>query len=335
MKTKKNSFSKIITFCVLSLFLITNMILFTSCDNGNSPNDNTNEEQNNNAPTDYCKICDGVQDKDHQHDYCDECDGIQTTPHTCPVELKAEVEHIGNGTYTIANFMVHNDEVTPSDSIQDKVNAWIPLAETHIKTFVNNFDNSGNNSELQNLIDVLKEDSTYKVNNTTGFDPIINKLNNACSPIFQNVISKVNDETGLDQCNIIGYYKAFANEAKKKATSIYYNAYYQYDENYKLNALDAYNFASDSYAIEKDAYGNVTNAVFNPEITNKMDELLTKHSESIGISTSDLQNLINVSLTISSLDAMHDYAVDQKLSTHATTCDGKDNLIDESMIEMF
>ena len=47
MKTKTDYFTKFI--CVLSLFLITNMILFTSCDNGNSPNDNTNEEQNNNA----------------------------------------------------------------------------------------------------------------------------------------------------------------------------------------------------------------------------------------------------------------------------------------------
>ena len=263
MKTKTDYFTKFITFCVLSLFLITNMILFTSCDNGNSPNDNTNEEQNNNAPTDYCKICDGVQDKNHQHDYCGKCEGTQTTPHTCPVELKAEVEHIGNGTYTIANYMVHNDEVTPSDSIQDKVNAWLPLAETHIRKLVDNFSNEFKTNYSEQLA-LIKDENSFTQNNDFGFDLTIDRLNTACSPIFQNVISKVNDETGLDQCNIIGYYKAFANEAKKKATSIYYNAYYQYDENYKLNALDAYNFASDSYTIEKDAYGNVTNAIFNP-----------------------------------------------------------------------
>ena len=101
MKTKTDSFSKFITFCVLALFLFTNMILFSSCDNGNSPNDNTNEEQNNNAPTDYCEICDGVQTENcgiehkcndencveyadkkiykngHTHDYCEnnDCDG--------------------------------------------------------------------------------------------------------------------------------------------------------------------------------------------------------------------------------------------------------------------
>mgnify|MGYP003480192392 CR=1 FL=1 len=41
MKTKTNTFTKVINFCVLALFLITNMIFFTSCDNGNSPNENT------------------------------------------------------------------------------------------------------------------------------------------------------------------------------------------------------------------------------------------------------------------------------------------------------
>ena len=110
MKTKTNSFTKFITFCVLALFLITNMIFFTSCDNGNSPNDNTNEEQNNTQNTDYCEICDGVQTENcgikhkcddencveysdnkiykdgHTHDYCNEdgCwldDSVRHTTH--------------------------------------------------------------------------------------------------------------------------------------------------------------------------------------------------------------------------------------------------------------
>lgn len=110
MKTKTNSFTKVINFCVLALFLITNMIFFTSCDNGNSPNDNTNEEQNNTQNTDYCEICDGVQTENcgiehkcddencveysdnkiykngHTHDYCNEdgClldDSVRHTTH--------------------------------------------------------------------------------------------------------------------------------------------------------------------------------------------------------------------------------------------------------------
>ena len=54
MKTKTYSFTKVINFCVLALFFISTLIIFTSCDNGNSPNDNTNEEQNNTQNTDYC-----------------------------------------------------------------------------------------------------------------------------------------------------------------------------------------------------------------------------------------------------------------------------------------
>ena len=61
MKNKTNSFTKVINFCVLALFFISTLIFFTSCDNGNSPNDNTNEEQNNTQNTDYCEICDGLQ----------------------------------------------------------------------------------------------------------------------------------------------------------------------------------------------------------------------------------------------------------------------------------
>lgn len=96
MKTKTNSFTKVINFCVLALFFISTLIFFTSCDNGNSPNDNINEEQNNTQNTDYCEICDGVQTENcgikhkcddencveysdnriykngHTHDYCNE-----------------------------------------------------------------------------------------------------------------------------------------------------------------------------------------------------------------------------------------------------------------------
>lgn len=96
MKTKTNSFTKVINFCVLALFFISTLIIFTSCDNGNSPNDNINQQQNNNSQTDYCEICDGLQTENcgikhkcddencveysdnriykngHTHDYCNE-----------------------------------------------------------------------------------------------------------------------------------------------------------------------------------------------------------------------------------------------------------------------
>lgn len=333
MKTKTYYFTKIITFCVLSLFLITNMILFTSCDNGNSPNNNTNEEQNNNAPTDYCKICDGVQDKDHQHDYCGECEGDQTDPkHICPEPtLSAEVEHIGNGTYTIANFMVNDNA---EDSIDQKVADGLECAEKHIKDFADCFENTANNQNLQNLVNVLGTESTYNTNNTTGFDPIINKLNNACAPIFEEIIEKIDND--LDVAYFKNEYKGLSLKAYKKGWGNYFEGSVDNIEpqeetyNTKKDSLNkawammhALNSIDQEFSIVEDIENNNCK-----NITTHMDELLLKHdiANDLGITKDDLKNFINLSLTITSLDAMHDNAVQNNLSTHVVTdCDGLDN----------
>ena len=529
MKTKKNSFSKIITFCVLSLFLITNMILFTSCDNGNSSNDNTNEEQNNNAPTDYCKICDGTQekpcgilhvcddeecldhneeaqknghihdycneqecadkkvtDKDHQHDYCKEpgcddidgkehghctdedcdhfgkiyddyakehgtnhtysvedqcniCDGLQTDPcgikHTCDDEkcvnynegktykeghqhdycneqdcanvivsdrdhvhdycnigdcanitvtdknhvhnycdddanclgkdktspdhehdycndcegnqtdpnhtcliveeptLSAEVKSIGNGTYSIANFMVNDNA---EDSIDKKVADGLECAEKYIKGFAGCFENTANNQNLQNLVNVLGTESTYNTNNTTGFDPIINKLNNACAPIFEEIIEKI--DTPLDRYSFICYYNALSNEAYKHGSGDYFNGNQTQEDTYNDKKEQIQRDFADNYAFEgEDTPFDIVDDIENnncKEITNRMKNLLTNSNvaNDMGITETDLDNLIDFSTNIRSLNAMHDYSASKKLSTHAS-CVISGNTLENVMLE--
>ena len=56
------------------------------------------------------------------------------------------------------------------------------------------------------------------------------------------------------------------------------------------------------------------------QITAQMQTLLTNSDVSgdMGIDPTDLTKLINLSLNISSLDAMHDYSASKKLSTHAS-----------------
>lgn len=324
MKAKKNSFSKIITFCVLALFLFTNMILFSSCDNGNSPNDNTNEEQNNNVPTDYCEICDGVQDNNHQHDYCGKCEGIQTAPHTCPVELKAEIESIGNGTYTIANFMVSS-----KDDLDEKISENLECAEKYIKGFADCFKDTANNQNLQNLVNVLETESTYSTNNTTGFDPIINKLNNACAPIFEEIIENIDDD--FDVACFKNEYNGLSLKTYKDASENYFDGNpAQETYNTKKDSLNkawarmhALNSKDQPFSIVEDIENNnCTNT------TSHMDELLLKHNiaNDLGISDNDLKNFINLTLNITSLDAMHDYAKAKGYSKHViTSCDGLDN----------
>lgn len=324
MKAKKNSFSKIITFCVLALFLFTNMILFSSCDNGNSPNDNTNEEQNNNVPTDYCEICDGVQDNNHQHDYCGKCEGIQTTPHTCPVELKAEIEHIGNGTYTIANFMVDPG----TTKIDEMVAAWLPSAERHIKDVLDSFTPEFQAKYSEELA-LITDKNAFTQSTTSGFDFTINRLNDSCAPIFEEIIENIDND--LDVAYFKNEYEGLSLKTYKDASGYYFDGNpAQETYNTKKDSLNkawammhALNSKDQPFSIVEDIENNnCTNT------TSHMDELLLKHNiaNDLGISDNDLKNFINLTLNITSLDAMHDYAKAKGYSKHViTSCDGLDN----------
>ena len=61
--------------------------------------------------------------------------------------------------------------------------------------------------------------------------------------------------------------------------------------------------------------------------TSHMDDLLLKYdiANDLGISDNDLKNFINLTLNITSLDAMHDYAKAKGYSKHRSSCDGLDN----------
>ena len=231
MKTKTDSFTKFITFCVLALFLVTNMILFSSCDNGNSPNNNTNEEQNNNAPTDYCEICDGVQDKDHQHDYCKTCDDIQTDPkHTCPPTPVTDNCDICEGTQTDANHYFHVETVGGEGSAYKVAYPdWNDYRNTFtgevdplkmMQDFQDNFENYINSLEFSDKFKAYCADKGYQTpadidfktfdDYTTGlstettsyknnFDYLIgsttddyNKsINDICKPIFKDITQNI------------------------------------------------------------------------------------------------------------------------------------------------
>lgn len=323
MKAKKNSFSKIITFCVLALFLFTNMILFSSCDNGNSPNDNTNEEQNNNVPTDYCEICDGVQDNNHQHDYCGKCEGTQTTPHTCPVELKAEIESIGNGTYTIANFMVDPG----TTKIDEMVAAWLPNAERHIKDVLDSFTPEFQAKYSEELA-LITDKNAFTQSTTSGFDFTINRLNDSCAPIFEEIIENIDND--FDVACFKNEYTGLNLKAYKKCSGNYFDGNpAQETYNTKKDSLNkawammhALNSKDQPFSIVEDIENNnCTNT------TSHMDDLLLKYdiANDLGISDNDLKNFINLTLNITSLDAMHDYAKAKGYSKHRSSCDGLDN----------
>ena len=257
MKTKTDYFTKFITFCVLALFLVTNMIFFTSCDNGNSPNDNTN------SPTDYCEICDGVQDNNHQHDYCGKCEGIQTTPHTCPPTPVTDNCDICEGTQTDASHYFHVETVGGEGSAYKvaypdfnkyfddnyDVQAQRLDPQKMMQDFQDNYENYINSLEFsdkfkaycaakgyQTPADIdFKTFDEYSTGLTTeytsyknNFDYLIgsttddyNKsINDICKPIFKDITQNIiatSDNPAVDKAILEICYKALKSEVRERA----------------------------------------------------------------------------------------------------------------------
>ncbi|MBP3449525.1 MAG: hypothetical protein J6K22_03575 [Spirochaetaceae bacterium] len=360
MKTKTDYFTKFITFCVLSLFLITNMILFTSCDNGNSPNDNTNEEQNNNAPTDYCKICDGVQDKDHQHDYCDTCDDIQTDPnHTCPPAT--DICDICEGTQTDASHYFHVETIGGEGSAYKVAYPnWNDYRSTFtgevdplkmMQDFQDNYENYINSLEFSDKFKAYCTDKGYQTpadidfktfdeytsglsTETTSyknnFDYLIgsttddyNKsINDICKPIFEDITQNIiatSDNPALDKDSLWVCYRAFKLEDYKKAYKDFENSsgYNTFGKDYydteKQQIIDGWNwiYSTDSNYGATSPFNiyiseNGTEKL-NPEAIQHINSMLTKAASRMNVNVNDLQNMINFSFVMDSLDAVHDY----------------------------
>jgi len=316
---------------ILALVLAISTILF-SCDNGNNPN---NEIQNT-PEIDYCKICEGIQNQDHIHDYCLECDGVQTDPsHTCPVieDPNQYTKKLGDGTYEIHSFMTD----TTADNITGRVNEWLPKAETYIKGLANGFSNDcQSNANFQNLINVLKSENTYSTNNVAGFDPIINKINNACTPIFEEIIANI--DTPLDRYNFICYYQALSNEAYKYGYGSYFDGNPNNTEKQEKEYSDTLNEINNLW-VDNHAFDGITPAfdIINDiqnnncqQISESMKTLLANSNvaSEMGIQLETLNQVINLSLNISSLDSMHDYASSKKLSTHQSCVTDGNTLVD-------
>lgn len=347
MKTKKNSFSKFITFCVLALFLITNMILFTSCDNGNSPNDNTNEEQNNNAPTDYCEICDGVQDKNHQHDYCGACDGIQDKNHqheqggtenedgtitetTYPDWFKETPIGGEDSPYKIAcpNWSKYIDDITttevePITMLNDFNNEF----KKYIKSFT--FSEDFNFNTTINFKSFSNINSDITINYTENFDDLIKQINDVCAPVFEEIIKNMKED--LDKKMLYQYYRAYTNEAEK----------YGYSTNFSGSVAETqYNamkttIKNTSFNKNYPIYETITKEdgtkeeVISKSASENLTSILTKAANEMSVDVTDLQKIFNLSLTTNTLNSVHNCTATQ---TEHTVNNCPSNTILDSVI---
>lgn len=253
MKTKTDYFTKFITFCVLALFLITNMIFFTSCDNGNSPNDNTNEEQNNNVPTDYCEICDGVQTENcgiehkcndencveyadkkiykngHTHDYCEnnDCDGSthEGQVHPTGTEYPSWFKPVSIGgsdlyqVYCIDNIQYNKDnDFTTESKVNDYLEAYIDYINslTLNENLTSNVENNLNNIKSYPTSQKLDLLIGTTANDTGTIYSQINGINDICKQAIEKIAQKI-CTSPLNKTVFKFSYKTMHNEVYREA----------------------------------------------------------------------------------------------------------------------
>lgn len=345
MKTKTDSFTKFITFCVLALFLFTNMILFSSCDNGNSPNDNTNEEQNNNVPTDYCEICDGVQTENcgiehkcndencveyadkkiykngHTHDYCEnnDCDGSTHKNQAHPeYESWFQEAKIGGENSPIkiryVNLDAQPDSGTATEKNQDRVNQY----KKYIKSFTLN--NELSNVKLDNTVDSF-DALIGSTNENAYYDK--NGINDVCAPAIEKITQNISNSGNIiDKTLFKMYYQAISNEA--------YRIGYGYDDINNNNEAKAKYEETQNFLARLNGNENLpfANKYFynesgklNPEVVTAFDTAIQTAATKLGYEdTTELYKYINLSLMGNAIKGTHDYIASSINHTISDTC---------------
>ena len=325
MKTKTDYFTKFITFCVLALFLVTNMILFTSCDNGNSPNDNTNEEQNNNAPTDYCEICDGVQTENcgiehkcndencveyadkkiykngHTHDYCEnnDCDGSTHEGQVHPEyeswfqEAKIGGENSNICPMYVTEYTVNENNKLTTESVNNILDQY--------KKYVNNLNLDTTLSDGQIDFEAIK--ALTGANEPRKLDILISNINNVCAPairkIAQNV--KLTGDKTLDQTLLKLYFRAFANEGYNYGNDNNCNITYTTEKDNINKTLGNVNKVNESsYSIY-----NMDGTIHQEAIQN-IGQMVKNIADTLNLNENKVWDMLNLSWTISTIEGLHD-----------------------------
>ena len=353
MKTKTDYFTKFITFCVLALFLITNMILFTSCDNGNSTNDNTNEEQNNNAPTDYCEICDGVQTENcgiehkcndencveyadkkiykngHTHDYCEnnDCDGSTHKNQAHPeYESWFQEAKIGGENSPIkiryVNLDAQPDSGTAAEKNQDRVNQY----KKYIKSFTLN--NELSNVKLDNTVDSF-DALIGSTNENAYYDK--NGINDVCAPAIEKITQNISNSGNIiDKTLFKMYYQAISNEVYRLGYSADITTKKALDGSESIDSFEYTYIEAKADCSKYDGreqipfeykYFYLENGELNPEVVTAFDAAIQTAATKLGYEdTTELYKYINLSLTGNAIKGTHDYDASSINHTISDTC---------------
>lgn len=284
----------------------------------------------NNNTLDYCDICEGVQDESHEHDYCLECDGVQGSDHEHQVVTPTEptydeyfhITTIGgeNSPYKVAypdNYEYNElNDFTAVKKLNDYQNNYKKYIES--LPFSDEFKSKYVTSIGYKTFATYNNSANSIINVNESFDYLIENINDVCTPIFEEITKniKISDDALLDQMRFMSYYNLVTNEAYKLGCSDYFNSSTsseqgkEYYDSVKADVIDGWNFAhsEEGYNVEApitDLASDIENGC--PQIIAEMDKMIVAAANKMGVTANDLRNVINLSLTMNSLDAVHEY----------------------------
>ena len=292
----------------------------------------------NNNTLDSCDICDGVQDASHEHDYCLECDGVQGSDHehqevVTPTEPTYDeyfhITTIGgeNSPYKVA----YPDVSEYFASVNSSTDATLQLNSysANFKSYVDNLEFTSD--FIQKFGDINIAFDTFKDYNDSAngishvnknLDNAIENINNVCAPIFEEITKniKISDNASFDKDTLNLCYQAICNEAEKKAYNDEFNSNQEAQTKYNntKDFLATFNGMEELPFTNKYFYDE--SGVINPEVAEQMDLMIVAAANKMGVTANDLRNVINLSLTMNSLDAVHEYTSATTGHTAGDTC---------------
>lgn len=297
---------KNITFILFSLFLITNIFMFTSCGDGNG-NDEPIEKE------DQCEYCDDEQ-------YDNTCvDGSECI-------YNERFYKIGNGDYEFRDFMY---DAMAKEAATLAVND----AQSHVNVIMDKFEQSlnGNSSAQAYFADYIQNMKSveYEVNNTFGIDNVIDKINDSHKPLFVDVIRNLDP---LEQKQYIVYTEALN-------AHVYGGKYGNYDsinQNYNKETeetqrrWEVWNPNGKPFEIVFGNEGLTTESA--KAITDAMNALHEKAADRMGhgITAEMLRHAVNIALTVPGLKVVDD---SNSRALHTTCYALLDGTIVDAMVD--
>ncbi|MBQ9205691.1 MAG: hypothetical protein IJ158_03135 [Treponema sp.] len=236
-----------------------------------------------------------------------ESNGDGNTSDNTKTYNEATTKTIGNGNYFLHTFVGENTEF-PAETIEEDAGHYYGEAGTYVKGLANAWNESmadrpAAQNYFANLIDSINENNYFNMAATnpkgTSFDVAVNLVSGNAEKYFANIIKNLNTEA--QRYAFYYCYRILSNESFKEGLGTYREG--------NSSEMDAYNNEKETImnsfkGLDYDSEygeGNFTCT------TTMMDAALNVAANNIGndVQSSDLRQLINLTMTTNSMAAMH------------------------------